>query len=187
METQTKAEKTEGEKFVEYLHEQLEDLQTLQLNMTTKLKSMLELIQSQTLDNCEMVDIGFHCRELSNTLEDIAKECRAKLRLVSKVLCAKVVQESMGEDHIPRQHGRYATGQPKLRECPGIPKQGTEAYSALCKYFHIPEEVENSGVVNWHFNSLAELITQLREDGKNPPDGILKTFTEFLVEYRRKR
>lgn len=177
-----------GKEYVEYLKTKLKGVNAARLETMTELKSLGGIVSDNptAFTDEELCDIGFFCREIMGVMDDLRKECRAKMILVDKTLAAKVILDNINEKVIPNIRGLHNTGTVKVKDACGIPKTGSPEHIKLCEFFGI-NSADLKGIVRFSYNSLADLITELKSQGKNPPDGILKTWPEYTIVHRKKR
>lgn len=136
----------------------------------------------------DLCDIGFLCRELNKISDELRKEAEAKKDLIGMKIAYIMTERSVSEPDINMTvHGELATGSPDVKTAAAIPKWGSPEYKALCDYFKIPEEAQQTGMFSVNYNRMADIITRMAEEGKNPPPGVLKTYPKFSTVFRERK
>jgi len=173
---------------VERLKTLYHDLESLYDVAYSALQEILEKAKGQVYTQGEMVDLGFFCREMEVLCDDLRKESKAKKDFFGKLICHAATEATLNsQGAIEPVPGQYATGRPDMKPIPAIPKFGTDEYWKLCDYFEIPKDMQRTGCVQFHFRHLQTLIEQLIRQGKNPPDGIQKTYPDYKTVFVRKK
>lgn len=147
------------------------------------LHQILEQLDEQTL-----TDVGFLMRECERLFDDARKEAKAKKETVSRLLAIKILKRYTEDpDTELRSRGELATATPDVAIRPKLPKAGTPEYSQLLEFLGIPADVISAGTLSIHFNRMTEMLTELAAAGKNPPPGLLGTYTDNTCTFRKRR
>lgn len=149
---------------------------------------IIEKIKRQEYRDETLCDLGFLFREIANISEELRKEASAKQELAGMVLAQRVTTAHVNDPTIdPTVRGELATGMPRLKQEGSVPKYGTPEYVSFCRFLGLPEEAIRRGIFTLSYQRTAELLTELAEQGKNPPSGIAKTYNKFSTTFTRVR
>lgn len=134
-----------------------------------------------------LVDLGYLFRETANMSDELRKECTARQDLIGMVLAQRITTASLNDPAAdPTVEGELASGFPKLRQEGSIPKFGEPGYEAFCRTTGF-EEMLKRGLFSLSYLRVSEYLTELAEQGKNPPSGIVKTYNKFSTVFTKKR
>ena len=149
-------------------------------------------IPNKGISTEDAVDLGFLCREIENLFEECRKEVKARHERISRFVATSLVNmlledpESVEDDDV-LVRGLYASGSPNVGVTPKVPKKGTQEYFDLCEYLGIPVDLANRGLVVFHYPLLAELCTELANEGKPMPPGLGGSVPKVTTTFRRLR
>tara|TARA_R110000824_G_scaffold69355_3_gene178837 strand:+ start:2325 stop:2867 length:543 start_codon:yes stop_codon:yes gene_type:complete len=148
---------------------------------------LLSVLQRDQLSESELTDIGFLLRESEKFFDDARKEVKAKKEMISKMLALKIMKRYTEDPDTEdlRSRGTLATATPDVAIRPKLPKAGTPEYEQLLNWLGEPIETINGGTLNIHFNRMSQMLTRMAEEGKNPPPGLVGTYTDNTCVFRR--
>jgi hypothetical protein len=155
------------------------DFETIYLAVYADLTELVDRVRKNRYNEEQLVDIGFICRQIEGWTDELRKEAKAKTELVGKVLALSLARKALQGGEQTVVHGTLARGSTSIRTIPVLPKAGTPEYTELCAHFGVPEELEKAGVIGFSFSKLADLCAAQAADGKNPPPGIRRTYTQM--------
>jgi len=143
-------------------------------------------IKSKALDNIELTDFGFLCRELENLFDELRKECKARKELCGSIIAYRLIKKSLTDPTITmKSKGVLAIGTPDIKMQVALPKKFTEEYFQLTDFFGVPRDVAETGVLRLDWKKVTEYCTKLTEDGKPIPEGFGKKYPLYSTVYRR--
>lgn len=143
-------------------------------------------LQSDSLSEAELCDVGFLLRECERWLDDARKEVKAKKETISRMLAVKVTRRCIESDDAELSaRGHLATATPDVAIRPKLPKAGTPEYATLLAWLGVPDASIEGGTLSIHFNRMSEMLTRMAEEGKNPPPGLVGTYTDNNCVFRR--
>lgn len=148
----------------------------------------VDLDRAIGLSEADMTDLGYIQRDMERRLDELRKECKARQEGIGRLLCLAIVSR-FGRDSSTEliARGVLAIASPDVKKKPIMPKKGTPEYTELLTYFGMTDQrLIDSGSVSLHYMHLSAHITQLAEEGKNPP-ACLRTETEPRVTYRKSK
>ena len=171
----------------------IEDAKSLQANVddtydaaVTFCYGLLPVLQRDELSEAELTDIGFLLRECEKFFDDARKEVKAKKEMISRMLALKITKRFTEDpDTELRSRGELAVATPDVAIRPKLPKAGTIEYEQLLTFLGVPKEVLCEGTLNIHFNRMSEMLTSMAAEGKNPPPGLVGTYTDNTCVFRR--
>lgn len=139
-------------------------------------------------ETSELCDIGFLCREVISQCEEIRKDIGAVKTLIDKVVCIKIMNESLQN---PRSvtdtvQGELSSGMLHFKKTALIPAKDTEQYKQMMKFFGVSEEGIKIGIAKIGWQEISKYVTELTEQGKPIPDFVPKVYDEYTITYRRK-
>ena len=135
----------------------------------------------------ELVDAGYLLREIESLLDDGRKECKARKAYIAKLLGREASTRALaGRDDL-KIKGQLANATVDIKLLPKMPKAGTSEFDELMNFFGVTGEAARTGLLSLHFVKLTEYLTKSAEDGINPPPGLVGTFPEYSVIYRKKK
>jgi len=147
---------------------------------------LLPYLQSDQLSESELCDVGFLLRESERWLDDARKEVKAKKELISRILSVKITRRCIEDDSSElRARGELATATPDVKIRPKLPKAGTDEYGQLLTWLGVPAETIGDGLLSVHFKRMSEMLTRMAEEGKQPPPGLVGTYTDSNCVFRR--
>lgn len=139
------------------------------------------------LDEHDLTDVGYLLRECERLLDDARKEAKAKKETISRLLAVKVINRCTEDPTTElRSRGELATATPDVAIRPKLPKAGTPEYVRLLEFLGVPPDAIAGGTLSIHFNRMSEMLTALAAEGKNPPPGLLGTYTDNTCTFRRR-
>ena len=143
-------------------------------------------LQDDTLSESELCDVGFMLRECEKLLDEARKEVKSKKEMISKMLAVKITKSYMEDpSREMRAKGTMATATPDVNIRPKLPKAGTPEYVTLLAWLGVPDSAIEGGTLSIHFNRMSEMLTRMAEEGKNPPPGLVGTYTDANCVFRR--
>ena len=163
-----------------------QDIRGLFQRFVTELSDLKDQIAD--LNDAELTDLGFLCREIATVADEVRKEFKAKLELIGLHLAKRVVDHSLQDptdDGIRR--GMLASASPKVEHEPVIPYKGTKEYLQLCEWMGLRADIAERGIMSFSFKRMAEMLTEMAEQGKNPPANLVEIRPKFSTTFRRKR
>lgn len=140
----------------------------------------------------DSVDLGFLCREIENLFDECRKEVKARHERIGRLIATSLVNmlledpDSVEDDDV-LVRGLYASGSPNVGVTPKVPRKGTQEYFDLCEYLGIPVDLANRGLVVFHYPLLAELCTELANEGKLMPPGLGGSVSKVTTTFRKLR
>ena len=138
------------------------------------------------MSEADLTDIGYLLRECERFFDAARKEVKGKKEIISRLLALRVTKRwTEDPDTELRARGALAVATPDVAVRPKLPKVGTEEYEQLLNWLGVPAETINGGSLNIHFNRMSEMLTQMAEEGKNPPPGIVGTYTDNTCVFRK--
>lgn len=143
-------------------------------------------IKSKVLDNSELTDFGYLCRELENLFDELRKEAKARKELCGAIIAYRLIKESLTDPTITmRSKGTLATGTPDIKMQAALPKKFSEEYFQLTTFFGVPRDVAETGILRLDWKKVTEYCTKLTEDGKPIPEGFGKKYPLYSTVYRK--
>jgi len=139
------------------------------------------------LSSGELADLGYCFRETSEFLNGMKKEYTRRQDLIAREIFIRALVEYKKGGTDTSFQGQLASATPKIKDVPNLPKRGTPEYGELCKWLGVKHDHIAKEIVSFHYPKMSDLLTEMAEEGKNPPPGILKTAKNFTATYRRKR
>jgi len=150
------------------------------------LSEMTPSIKSKALDNSELTDFGFLCRELENLFDELRKECKARKELCGSIIAYRLIQESLTDPTITmRSKGTLATGTPDIKMQAALPKKFTDEYFQLTDFFGVPRDVAETGILRLDWKRVTEYCTKLSNEGKPIPEGFGKRYPLYSTTFRK--
>jgi len=147
-----------------------------------------ELLKSKKLNNEELCDFGFICRELENIFDELRKEVKARKDLCGQIISYRLIQNSLSDPSIKMQvDGQLASGIPDVKMQAGIPNKFTEEYYQLTDYFGVSRKVAESGILKLDWKMVIEFLTQQMNDGKKIPEGFGKQYPLYTTTYKKRK
>lgn len=147
-----------------------------------------ELIKSEGLNNGELCDFGFICRELENIFDELRKEVKARKELCGKIIAYRLVTKSIEDPTIKMQaQGQFATGTPDVKMQAALPKKFTPEYYQITAFLGVPRDVAELGILRLDWKRVTEYITKLMNDGKTVPEGFGKKYPLYVTTYRKRK
>jgi hypothetical protein len=156
--------------------------QKLQLSVQSLLHELVIQIGTQSLP--DMCDVGYFCREVSKIMHDLKVSLDGKQGVVSRVLAGRVAGAAL-QGEVIELRGEFCVATPDVRNKPTLPKEGTEEYRLLMRWIGVPEETINSPLLRPSFTGLEEELTKRMALGEPLPPGIVGSFTDVSVVYRK--
>lgn len=143
-------------------------------------------IKSKALDNAELTDFGYLCRELENLFDELRKEAKARKELCGNIIAYRLIKASLTDPTITmKARGTLATGTPDVKMQAALPKKFTEEYFKITDFFGVPRDVAETGILRLDWKKVTEYCTQLTEDGKPIPEGFGKKYPLYSTVYRK--
>jgi len=171
---------------VEDIKEFLDNVSSTYENTVEQCYRLLSLLQGDSLTEEQLCDMGFMLRETEKFLDDARKEVKAKKEMISKMLAVKITKAYMEDpSREMRARGTMATATPDVHIRPKLPKIGTPEYATLLGWLGVPDASIEGGTLSIHFNRMSEMLTRMAEEGKNPPPGLVGTYTDSNCVFRR--
>ena len=147
-----------------------------------------ELLKSKKLNNEELCDFGFFCRELEKLFDELRKEAKARKELAGQIIAYRRAQASLSDPTIKLQvQGQFATGSPDVKMEAALPKKFTDEYYQLTDHFGVPRKVAETGVLRLDWKMCTEFLTQQMNDGKKIPEGFGKQYPRYTTVYRKRK
>lgn len=146
-------------------------------------------IPNKGISTEDAVDLGFLCREIENLFDECRKEAKARHERIARLIAQDLVDKVMSGSEVddPLVRGLYASGSPNVGVTPKVPKKGTQGYFDLCKHLGIPIDLANRGLVVFHYPLLVELCTELAQEGKPMPPGLVGSASKVTTTFRKLR
>ncbi len=88
---------------------------------------------------------------------------------------------------VERIEGELATGTPDVTLQAKLPKQGTDEFYQLLDFLKIPRGMAGNSCFKLSWGGMAELVTQLAEDGRPLPPGVEKSWPLYSTTFRRRK
>lgn len=143
-------------------------------------------IKSKILNNKELTDFGFLCRELENLFDELRKECKARKELCGSIIAYRLIQESLTDPTITmKSKGTLATGTPNIKMEVALPKKFSDEYFQLTDFFGVPKDIAEAGILRLDWKMVTEYCTKLMEDGKSIPEGFGKKYPKYTTTFRK--
>lgn len=175
---------------VDSINELRRELLRFRLRMADKIIAVTERMKKEQYQRSDLCDLGWQFREMAKLADEIRKECNARQELAGKLIAFRMTEEAMndparlvGKDAL-RVRGRFATGTPDVSQNATVPRRDSPEYVKLCRSLGIPDNVIESGVVDFSFTRLSEMIATRVADGQRLPDGITKTYPVYRTTFR---
>jgi hypothetical protein len=147
---------------------------------------LLPVLQRDALSDADLTDIGFLLRECEKFFDDARKEVKAKKEMISRMLALKITKRFTEDPNTElRSRGELAIATPDVAIRPKLPKAGTIEYEQLLTFLGVPPEVICEGTLTIHFKRMSEMLTKMAEEGKNPPPGLVGTYTDNTCVFRK--
>lgn len=144
------------------------------------------LPKSEGLENSDLADLGFFCREIEKALDDWRKTAKAFKEKLSSTLAIRIMQDpanlnaDTAEDTV---YGHYASAKADLKIYAELPKRGTPEYDALLRFFDIKGDTD---LIKPDWQAMKKEVTRRAEMGELQPPGLGKQYPEYTIIYRRK-
>jgi hypothetical protein len=148
---------------------------------------ILSAAQANDLELSEMVDLGFLCRELATAADEIEKDATARQRLLGKVVCFRVLQDSDLANPVLDVKGTLASGTVNYKMMVIPPSKGTPEYLDLLKYLGVSDDALATGAVKLDWKGLQEHLNGLLESGNPVPPTLSRQVPDHTLTYRRSR
>lgn len=146
-----------------------------------------QLTGSVDLPMQDLVDLGFLHRELENRLNEIKKECSARMDKISRIIGGIVIKRTTTDPTLSMtQRGTLASGTPEAKVLAICPKSGSPEYATLLRAMGVKEDVIECGALAPHFVKMSDYVSEKLATGQPAPAGILGTTPMFRVTYRKK-
>lgn len=159
-------------------------IQNLQMDVHQVMAGIPNSVTSEEIP--ALVDSGFLCRELANIAEDIKKIAENRQAIIARFLVARASVAALQGEVIDLS-GELATGSPVIKQKPKLPEQGTEDWVKLMRWIGVSDDLIQKDMLRPSFSRITEVLTERAERGEKPPPGILNTFTDAQVVFRRKK
>lgn len=174
-------------RLLRYILKEVEAARSLLVAATVDIGEQLKK-NRRAFPHPEMADMGFFARELERLLDDMRKDAKSQKELLGKLLCIDVMQESLedqgnSDDVI---HGKYARAECDMKMEAVLPKKGTPEYRKLLEHFGVSDEAIDHGLFSIHWNWMKEYLTELAQQGKKTPPGVLDTNPSYYAKFVRK-
>lgn len=181
--------KTKGDELmyrVQRLHKELKE------NFFKYLQFLSEFLAAQkskgTLEDKDLVDIGFYLRESENIADELRKEAKARKEMIGKHLAMIVMSETLNAKHVDgKVEGLYAVADPDLEISPALPKRGTKEYYDFMTWLGVKPEVIESAILDPHYVRTGAMLAERIAAGKPIPPGITLKNPIYSCVFRRKR
>ncbi len=134
----------------------------------------------------DLVDAGFLCREIANMSEDIKKISENRKTIIGRFLAARASVAAM-QGSIVDLRGEYASASADIQVKPKFPEEDTAEYFELMRWIGLSDEMIQRGMLRPSFTKIQEELTKRVERGEKPPPGIMNTFTDAQVVFRRRK
>jgi hypothetical protein len=161
--------------------EMLKLYETVKATHAQSYSAMIELRNalSDESEMTELVDAALVLRDGAQMLDDLRKELN-KLRDVTNKRCCMAWLTSDGDPI----RTTYATGMPKVKQVPRMPKHGSEEYEQLCAAYGFDPRLP----FRPHWPSMVEDISERLAEGRPVPEGCdpNAVYQVFDVELRSK-
>lgn len=145
-----------------------------------------ELLKSKKLNNENLCDFGFFCRELEKISDELRKELKARKELCGQIIAYRLVQSSLADPTIKMKvEGQFASGTPDVKMEAALPKKFTDEYYKITDYFNVPRKVAESGILRLDWKQVTEFLTKQMNEGKKIPEGFGKKYPLYTTTYRK--
>ena len=133
----------------------------------TKLVGDLEIALKSHSEATILVDACWLVRNMQTHCEDMRK----MLWRVEQTMIYKACMLWLKSDGKPIR-GNLATGSPDVKDAPVLPSRSAdpEKYDSVLREIGIPESIIAAGGVRFHYEGMAEYITQLQREGRPIPE-----------------
>lgn len=162
-------------------------LASLQQDMTEKLMRLSDYLRSNPADNCLLVDLGYLCRVMSESADELRKELNARKDLIGKIICANFLRDPdiVSGDHVSDTvQGTLATGILQLGMLTIPPTKDTKEYSELLAFLGVPETAR---AIKLDWKELQVYMNELAEQGKPVPTSVVKQLPDHKVQFNKIR
>ncbi|UOF80081.1 hypothetical protein [Caudoviricetes sp.] len=176
--------------------ERVNELLEIQSGLEEWIKKLIEYhygLDKQTtgavdLPMQDLVDLGFLHRELADRLDEVRKECAARMDKVSRIIGGIVIKRTTMDPTLSMtQRGTLASGTPEAKVLAVCPKPGSPEYVALLRAMGVKDDAIKAGALAPHFVRMSDYVSEKLASGQPAPAGILGTSPTFRVTYIRKR
>jgi hypothetical protein len=129
----------------------------------------------QVQDMCDLVDAAFLLKKLAEMADDLKKEANRSRDVIEKQCCQQwLVDMSTKLDADDVIRGVLASGKPKPRIVPIIPKAGTPEYESLCLDMGLSPDFSDGYMFHIHWPHFVEWCNKQLEAGKKLPAAVAK-------------
>ena len=131
----------------------------------------------------DLADLGWAVKKCAGLLDEMRKEANAKAELIARVIAIKTSASVGIGDEVGTVRGKIAMAIPDIKMVAVIPKPGTPEYQQLLRYFNVPQEVIDSGMLKISYDQACAMLKALLEEGKNPPKGLVASKVDAMVRF----
>jgi len=164
-----------------------ETVEAIHVETLTRLIDLTEEFKAggASISSSQLCDAGYFCRRVERWADEMRKEAKARAEMIAReiaVRAARLVVESPDAETTVR--GTHAIGIPDVKTAAAIPKVGSPEYAMLCDWLGIPAEAYETGAIRFHFNTVAQIVSDRAAAGQDAPPGITKTYSMFTCTFK---
>lgn len=139
------------------------------------------------LSQAERCDLGYLAKQTSEKLDAARKELDGLGRKIATCIAVMATKAALTDPTLElKVQGEIATGIPNVHQRPKLPQRGTPEYATLLEFLGVPASVIETNVLDFSFSQMTELLTARAAEGKPLPPGLVGSFPEYSVRYRKK-
>lgn len=142
------------------------------------------------VSSAELTDVGFLLREYAEMLDSARRELESRRRELEKLLARRLAKAAINSSDASAAQckGDLATATVNVKAVPSLPKKHTPEWNSLLDSMGVNPEARDSRLVELHWPSVAQWLTDLEHQGRPlPPELANSVRMEPTVTFRRKR